>query len=91
LADTSTLSLLRVLVFDDYRSVRESLRRSLAFNGCQVDLATEALGASRIAGVRTEREVGEGQLLGLAAAGAELVRGAAAQQRPRPVGFWKSR
>ena len=45
LADTSTLSLMRILVVDDDRSARESLRRSLAFNGFQADLATDGLGA----------------------------------------------
>jgi two-component system response regulator MprA len=36
---------MRILVVDDDRAVRESLRRSLAFNGYQVDLATDGLGA----------------------------------------------
>ncbi|MGI9093257.1 MAG: response regulator transcription factor [Mycobacteriales bacterium] len=35
----------RVLVVDDDRPVRESLRRSLAFNGYQVDLAADGLAA----------------------------------------------
>jgi two-component system, OmpR family, response regulator MprA len=36
---------MRILVVDDDRAVRESLRRSLAFNGYQVDLATDGHGA----------------------------------------------
>ncbi|MCF7551330.1 response regulator transcription factor [Pseudonocardia sp. WMMC193] len=36
---------MRILVVDDDRSVRESLRRSLAFNGYQVDLASDGYGA----------------------------------------------
>jgi len=36
---------MRILVVDDDRSVRESLRRSLAFNGYQVDLASDGFGA----------------------------------------------
>jgi len=35
----------RILVVDDDRAVRESLRRSLAFNGYDVDLATDGLDA----------------------------------------------
>jgi two-component system response regulator MprA len=36
---------MRILVVDDDRAVRESLRRSLAFNGYQVDLASDGYGA----------------------------------------------
>ena len=36
---------MRVLVTDDDRAVRESLRRSLTFNGYTVDLATDGLDA----------------------------------------------
>jgi two-component system, OmpR family, response regulator MprA len=36
---------MRILVVDDDRSVRESLRRSLAFNGYQVDLASDGFAA----------------------------------------------
>jgi two-component system, OmpR family, response regulator MprA len=36
---------MRILVVDDDRAVRESLRRSLAFNGYQVDLAVDGKGA----------------------------------------------
>jgi two-component system response regulator MprA len=36
---------MRILVVDDDRSVRESLRRSLAFNGYQVELAGDGLAA----------------------------------------------
>ena len=36
---------MRILVVDDDRSVRESLRRSLAFNGYQVDLASDGQAA----------------------------------------------
>ncbi|MEU7815504.1 response regulator transcription factor [Pseudonocardia sp. NPDC049154] len=36
---------MRILVVDDDRAVRESLRRSLAFNGYQVDLASDGLAA----------------------------------------------
>ena len=36
---------MRILVVDDDRSVRESLRRSLAFNGYQVELASDGLAA----------------------------------------------
>ena len=36
---------MRILVVDDDRAVRESLRRSLVFNGYQVDLATDGLAA----------------------------------------------
>jgi two-component system response regulator MprA len=36
---------MRILVVDDDRAVRDSLRRSLAFNGYQVELATDGLAA----------------------------------------------
>jgi two-component system, OmpR family, response regulator MprA len=36
---------MRILVVDDDRAVRESLRRSLAFNGYQVELASDGLAA----------------------------------------------
>lgn len=36
---------MRILVVDDDRAVRESLRRSLSFNGYSVDLATDGLDA----------------------------------------------
>ncbi len=36
---------MRILVVDDDRAVRESLRRSLAFNGYQVDLASDGQAA----------------------------------------------
>jgi two-component system response regulator MprA len=36
---------MRILVVDDDRAVRESLRRSLAFNGYQVDLASDGYAA----------------------------------------------
>ena len=36
---------MRILVVDDDRAVRESLRRSLSFNGYSVDLAQDGLEA----------------------------------------------
>jgi two-component system response regulator MprA len=44
---------MRILVVDDDRAVRESLRRSLAFNGYQVDLASD--GQAALAAVHTAR------------------------------------
>ena len=44
---------MRILVVDDDRAVRESLRRSLAFNGYQVDLATD--GQEALEAVDTRR------------------------------------
>ncbi|MGZ6834182.1 MAG: response regulator, partial [Mycobacteriaceae bacterium] len=36
---------MRILVVDDDRAVRESLRRSLAFNGYTVDMASDGVQA----------------------------------------------
>ena len=47
---------MRILVVDDDRAVRESLRRSLAFNGYQVDLATD--GKDALDAVQAEGEEG---------------------------------
>ncbi|TMZ49008.1 response regulator transcription factor, partial [Klebsiella pneumoniae] len=44
---------MRILVVDDDRAVRESLRRSLQFNGYQVDLASD--GAQALEKVATDR------------------------------------
>jgi two-component system, OmpR family, response regulator MprA len=44
---------MRILVVDDDRSVRESLRRSLAFNGYQVELASD--GQAALDAVLSER------------------------------------
>jgi two-component system, OmpR family, response regulator MprA len=44
---------MRILVVDDDRAVRESLRRSLAFNGYQVDLATD--GHAALEAVQAQR------------------------------------
>ena len=40
-----TLVAVRILVVDDDRAVRESLRRSLSFNGYSVDLAQDGVEA----------------------------------------------
>ena len=46
---------MRILVVDDDRAVRDSLRRSLAFNGYQVELATDGQQAlDAIAGERPD-------------------------------------
>ncbi|WP_028933849.1 response regulator transcription factor [Pseudonocardia spinosispora] len=42
---------MRILVVDDDRAVRESLRRSLSFNGYQVDLATDGQAALTAVGM----------------------------------------
>ena len=44
---------MRILVVDDDRAVRDSLRRSLAFNGYQVELATD--GQQALDAITTER------------------------------------
>ena len=41
----ATLVAVRILVVDDDRAVRESLRRSLSFNGYSVDLAQDGVEA----------------------------------------------
>ncbi|QLY32503.1 response regulator transcription factor [Nocardia huaxiensis] len=46
---------MRILVVDDDRAVRESLRRSLTFNGYSVDLAVDGLDAlEKVAGQRPD-------------------------------------
>jgi two-component system response regulator MprA len=44
---------MRILVVDDDRAVRESLRRSLTFNGYEVDLAAD--GAAALGQIATNR------------------------------------
>ncbi len=49
---------MRILVVDDDRAVRESLRRSLTFNGYTVDLATDGLDAlEKVAATRPDAVV----------------------------------
>lgn len=49
---------MRILVVDDDRAVRESLRRSLSFNGYSVDLAVDGLDAlDKIGGTRPDAVV----------------------------------
>ncbi|HEX6920057.1 MAG TPA: response regulator transcription factor [Actinomycetes bacterium] len=49
---------MRILVVDDDRAVRESLRRSLAFNGYEVDLAADGADAlTRVAAVHPDAVV----------------------------------
>ena len=49
---------MRILVVDDDRAVRDSLRRSLAFNGYDVDLATDGLDAlAKVAAQRPDAVV----------------------------------
>ncbi|UGT45805.1 response regulator transcription factor [Nocardia yamanashiensis] len=46
---------MRILVVDDDRAVRESLRRSLTFNGYSVDLAVDGMDAlEKVAGARPD-------------------------------------
>ena len=52
-ADERPLDKPRVLVVDDDRAVRDSLRRSLEFNGYAVALATD--GAEALAGIASAR------------------------------------
>ena len=49
---------MRILVVDDDRAVRDSLRRSLAFNGYDVDLATDGLDALAKVAARPPRRGG---------------------------------
>src|SRR3978361_450418 len=59
---------MRILVVDDDRAVRDSLRRSLAFNGYQVELATDGQQAldAIAGGDRPDAPVPDVQMLPLA-------------------------
>ena len=72
---------MRILVVDDDRAVRESLRRSLSFNGYTVDLASdgqealEHVVASRPDAMVLDVKTGAGALMTTLEASRELAEG----------------